>query len=381
MRWHAGRRVRPDEIHGREEPAGRLGRDAVRLGAPGDPRARVPADRQGRGAFRQGLPFPAAAAGGRIRADVELLRGRGIEAREKLVERFLQPLDVARAHPAPAARLLELVLVLAEALEILAELGAHEARVLLEVLFLLEDLAGGRQDALLLLLVEELELLLHRDIRRQDRLHDLGVVERPAHPVLQRADVLERPALAEVLEPFAGLEVAAQDVQEGDDGLHLGGFGPRPHHEREERLAQLLELVGGLELRLAPFSRRGAEARQEEVHLVHLVGREGGRVVIELQDREEQILVAGLHALEELAHRARGDLAVVLGQRRVQRVELAVEARHRRARVGGGLDAFRLLDALDLLVQGGEGDRRAPWPREGSCGARPGGTGETSTGS
>ncbi len=226
MRGHSGRRIRPDEIHGREEPAGRVGRDAVRLGAPGDPGARVPADRQGRGAFRQGLPLPAAAAGGRIRADVELLRGRGIEAREKLVERFLQPLDVARTNAAPAARLLELVLVLAEALEILAELGAHEARVLLEVLFLLEDLAGGRQDALLLLLVEELELLLHGDVRRQDRLHDLGVVERPAHPVLQRADVLERPALAEVLEPFTGLEVAAQDVQEGDDGLHLGGVRP-----------------------------------------------------------------------------------------------------------------------------------------------------------
>src|ERR1039458_4351169 len=144
----------------------------IRLGAPGDPRARVPADRQGRGAFRQGLPFPAAATGGRIRAHVELLRGRGIEVREKLVEGFLQPCRVARAHPAPAARLLELVLVLAEALEILAELGAHEARVLLEVLFLLEDLARRRQNALLLLLVEELELLLHRHVRRQDRLHD-----------------------------------------------------------------------------------------------------------------------------------------------------------------------------------------------------------------
>src|ERR1035438_10342761 len=191
VRGHAGRRLRPNEIHAREKPAGRLGRDAIRLGAPGDPRARVPADRQGRGAFRQGLPFPAAATGGRIRAHVELLRGRGIEVREKLVEGFLQPFDVARAHPAPAARLLELVLVLAEALEILAELGAHEARVLLEVLFLLEDLARRRQNALLLLLVEKLELLLHRDIRRQDRLHDLGVVKGPAHPVLQRADVLE----------------------------------------------------------------------------------------------------------------------------------------------------------------------------------------------
>src|ERR1039457_7185917 len=152
VRGHAGRRVRPSEIHAREKPAGRLGRDAVRLGAPGDPRASVPADRQRRGAFRHGLPFPAAATGSRIRAHVELLGGRGIEVREKLVERFLQALDVARAHSAPAARLLELVLVLAEALEILAELAAHEACVLLEVFFLLEDLAGGRQDALLLLL-------------------------------------------------------------------------------------------------------------------------------------------------------------------------------------------------------------------------------------
>ena len=115
-------------------------------------------------------------------------------------------------------------------------------RVLLEVLFLLEDLAGRREDALLLHLVEELELLFDGDVRGQDRAHDLGFVERLPHPVLERPDVLERLAVREIFEPFTSLQVAPQDVEEGDDRMHFRGVGSGSLHERQERVAQRLQV-------------------------------------------------------------------------------------------------------------------------------------------
>ena len=250
-----------------------------------------------------------------------------------------------------AAGLLELVLVLAEAFEVLAELGAHEARVLLEVALLGDHVARRLEDAPLLLLVEELELLLERDVRREDGLHDLRREERVAEPVLERPEVLERLPLRQVLEAFARVQVPPQDVQQRHDGLDLGGRDGRPRREPEERARELLELAGRLEHDLAAGLLARAETGQEEVDLVHLVGPEAARVVVELEDREQELLVARLHALEELAQGARRDEAVVVREGLVQPVELAVQPPHRRFRRVLGLDALRLLDALDLLVE------------------------------
>src|ERR1035441_8438290 len=49
VRGHAGRRVRPNEIHAREKPAGRLGRGGLPLGGPSGPPPPVPAGRPGGG--------------------------------------------------------------------------------------------------------------------------------------------------------------------------------------------------------------------------------------------------------------------------------------------------------------------------------------------
>jgi len=147
---------------------------------------------------------------------MEVLRCRRVESNEELVERALETFDVARAHAAATARFLELVLLLAEALEVRADLGTAKACILAEDLLFLEDFPGRRQDALLFFLVEELELLLDGDVRRENRLHDFGVEKYRTHAVLQRADVLERLALRKILEPITGLEVAPEHVEQGE---------------------------------------------------------------------------------------------------------------------------------------------------------------------
>ena len=307
---------------------------------------------------RAAAPHAAAAAGRRVRSDVELVGRGGVETREEAVERFLEALDVARTDAPPAARLLELLLVPAEVFEVLPEFRAHEAGVLLEILLLCDHVARGLEDPPLLLPVEELELLLHGDVRGEDRLHDVRAVERRAEAVLERPDVLEGLLPREVLEPLAGLEVPPQEVEKRDHGLDLGRADRRPVREAEERLAEPAQLVRRAEHRVAVRVLRRPEAREEEVDLVHLVGAESGRVVVELQDRKEELLVAGLDALEELPERARRDQAVVVGERPVQAVQLAVEAPHRGPRRVFRLDPLRLLDPLDLLVEGGEGHLR-----------------------
>src|SRR5262249_34981705 len=149
-----------------------------------------------------------------------------------------------------AARLLELLLVAAEALEVLPKLRAHEARVLLEVPLLRDDVARRLEDAPLLLLVEELEFPLDRDVRGEDPAHDLRAVARRAHAVLERPDVLERLLPREVLEALARLEVAAQEIEERDDGLHLLRRHGRARGEPEERVGEARQLLRRLQRRL-----------------------------------------------------------------------------------------------------------------------------------
>ncbi len=196
-------------------------------------------------------------------------------------------------------------------------LEAAPGQLLLQV----ADAFGRLLEPLLLAVVQAPEDRARAEVAGGDRGQHLRIREAAGHPPLHRADVVQQPSGDEILELLRARHVGGQLVEGAHDRRRRRRVQTRPDRRGRCGLEELLHVGPGTRGAGLRAGLPGGDHGGEEVDLVHHVFVHVGLREVEAQEMERDLLVLGLHLLEESPHVRRRDVAVGLAKLFRERVE------------------------------------------------------------